>query len=255
MPGEDASRLVRVLIGWLTEVTAKKIDRVWDLTRVMRMPGTLNWRAGPDEEDARPTGVIRWPDASRRGAEGRLSLENVIAVLGDVVSDVLEIPRLDPELDPAGLLDALLERYAPGGDSDSGGGSGDGRGSWGGREVYGDLNRIAEGVLTWEDVLCPAGWRRIDTGGHESRERIWERPGKDGLSFLGERSAVVYADKPELLVVYSDSSLTGFSAGLMGSGRRGPAAGVGVINKWRAWVDLEFGGTMSRGSTTVCPRP
>src|SRR4051794_1977451 len=84
VPGADASRLVRALVGWCGEVSAKQIDRVWDVTRVMRMPGTLNWRAGPDDADARPAGVLRWPSEARRGA-GRLSLANVTDALGDVV--------------------------------------------------------------------------------------------------------------------------------------------------------------------------
>ena len=56
VPGSEASRVVRALVGWVGEISTKKIDRVWDVTRVMRMPGTLNWRAGPDEDDgpARP---------------------------------------------------------------------------------------------------------------------------------------------------------------------------------------------------------
>ena len=47
MPGREASQAVRVLVGLVGECTGKKIDRVWDVTRVMRMPGTWNWRAGP----------------------------------------------------------------------------------------------------------------------------------------------------------------------------------------------------------------
>jgi hypothetical protein len=249
--GIEASRAVRALVGWVGETSAKQIDRVWDVTRVMRMPGTLNWRAGPEEEMARPTGVLRWPGEARRG-RGRLTLPNVIDALGDQVSDVLEIPRLDPELDsggPTGLLDALLQRYAPGaglGADEDGGSSGD----WAALgEVIGDLDRIADQVLTWGEVLEPHGWRCVSggpVGGPDgSREQVWERPGKDEIGSgadHGERSAVVYADKPELLVVYSDSPACGFANGLRGSGRRGDAAGVGVVSKWRAWVDLAWAG-------------
>jgi hypothetical protein len=62
---------------------------------------------------------------------------------------------------------------------------------------------------------------------------------------------VVYADKPGLLVVYSDSPLCGFADGLRGSGRRGDGAGVGVISKWRAWVDLAWGGDGRAAATAV----
>jgi len=243
--GVQASRLVRALVGWVGEMSCKQIDRVWDTTRVMRMPGTLNWRAGPDEADARPAGVIRWPDVDSRG-EGRLALQDVTAVLGDVVSDVLEIPRLDPELDRASIVDSLLERYAPGGEGVAGGATGE----WvplG--EVLGDLDRLAQDTLSWGDVLEPWGWRQVSSG---RREEIWQRPGKDvEMDEAGERSAVVYADKPQLMVVYSDSPATGFSAGLRGSGRRGSAAGVGVISKWRAWVDLAWAGDEDKARRCV----
>jgi hypothetical protein len=218
----------------------------------MRMPGTLNWRAGPDESDARPAGVIRWPSPEMSGDE-RLSIWNVIDELADVVSDVLEIPSLDPELDRYALVESLLERYGGGVEAtgEPGGGSG-----WAHvDDVLGDLDRIADVVLRWEDVLVPAGWRctsGLDPAGHTAHEQVWERPGKGGeTEHHGERSAVVYADKPELLVVYSDSPATGFSAGLRGSGRRGSAAGVGVISKWRAWVDLRFAGDQAEARRCV----
>lgn len=261
VPGQDASRMVRALVGWVGEVSAKQIDRVWDVTRVMRMPGTLNWRAGPDEADARPAGVLRWPGLNRRGA-GRLGLANVTDALAGVVSDVLGVPRLDPELDRHAVLDALLERYAPGstglsGSEDPGAGRIEG-------EILGDLDRIADTQLDWADVLVPYGWRCVAGDGFagHAREQVWERPGKqlgsdsgggDGRDSrdLGERSAVVYADKPQLLVVYSDSPSCGFSAGLRGSGRRGTAAGVGVISKWRAWVDLACAGDVHEARRRV----
>jgi len=255
VPGVEASRVVRALIGWLTEVSAKKIDRVWDVTRVMRMPGTMNWRAGPDDDDARPTGVIRWPGAERRGL-GRLGLENVIDALGAQVSDVLGELETATADEHEKFLDWLLWRYAPGagegGGDDEAGGSG-----WVSvGPVLGDLERMADRAVTWKDVLAPAGWRCVDgdlmRGDHEE---IWERPGKtpwaESDRWSGERSAVVYADKPELLVVYSDSSSTGFAAGLRGSGRRGTAAGVGVISKWRAWVDLAWAGDVSRAKQHI----
>jgi hypothetical protein len=246
--GIDASRMVRALVGWVGEMSVKQIDRVWDVTRVMRMPGTLNWRAGPDDEDARPTGVIRWPEARRRGA-GRLGIENVSDALAAQVTDVMGGWPGDGE-----LLDWLLERYAPGAGI---GADADDRSAgvdWAALgEVLGDLDRIADTVLEWPDVLEPYGWRCVsgqDLAGRD-REQVWERPGKDGGGSdmgsgsgagTGERSAVVYADKPELLVVYSDAPACGFAAGLRGSGRRGDAAGVGVISKWRAWVDLRWAG-------------
>jgi hypothetical protein len=239
VPGVEASRAVRALVGWVGETSTKKIDRVWDTTRVMRMPGTLNWRAGPDEEMARPSGVVRWP-GSARSWSGRLSLANVIDALAAQVTDVT-----DDWPGEGDFLDWLLHRYSPDYTEIEGG---DGGGWVPVVGALGDLDRIADEVLGWEDVLVPFGWRCVSGPDPAGREQIWERPGKldDADSRSGfdatERSAVVYADKPQLLVVYSDSSQTGFASGLRGSGRRGTAAGVGVISKWRAWVDLACAG-------------
>jgi len=239
VPGDEASRAVRALVGWVGETSTKKIDRVWDVTRVMRMPGTLNWRAGPDPDSARPSGVVRWPGASR-SRDGRLSLGNVIDALAAQVTDVT-----DDWPGEGDFLDWLLHRYTPDYSEIEGA---DGGGWIPVPGVLGDLDRIAEEVLDWSDVLEPHGWRCVSGPDPAGREQVWERPGKrdDADSRSGfdasERSAVVYADKPQLLVVYSDSSLTGFSSGLRGSGRRGTAAGVGVISKWRAWVDLACAG-------------
>jgi hypothetical protein len=245
--GAEASRVVRALVGWLTEVTAKQIDRVWDVTRVMRMPGTLNWRAGPDDEDAVPTGILRWPDPARAG-RGRLQLANVSEVLGAQVNDVLATDDdADVRVPDADVLDWLLERYALGTDTDTDV-TGAPRPPLG--EVLGDLDRLATKELDWADVLEPYGWRCTSGAEGRDREQVWERPGKVERG-LGERSAVVYADKPELLVVYSDSPSTGFSAGLRGSGRRGDGAGVGVISKFRAWVDLEHAGDVAEARRQV----
>jgi hypothetical protein len=252
VPGPEASRVVRALVGWVGEVTCKQIDRVWDLTRVMRMPGTLNWRAGPDEDEARPTGVIRWPDEDRAGV-GRLGLANVSDALGAQVNDVLaDDDDAGVRVPDAEVLDWLLERYALGTDADAGGETGT-RAPLG--LVLGDLDRLAHEVLGWADVLEPHGWRCVSGADGRSHEQVWERPGKPDATHewegAGERSAVVYDDRPELLVVYSDSPSTGFSSGLRGSGRRGDGAGVGVISKFNAWVDLAFGGNAAEARRAV----
>lgn len=246
VPARTASRAVRVLVGYLAERTGAKIDRVWDVTRVMRMPGTWNWRAGPDADEARATGVIRMP---RRpgGAPGRLRIGNVTALMAGLVSDVTGELAAGDVSSSEELLDVLVDRY--GGtvgaeDSDPGAKLGD----W-----VGDIERIADTELTWAEVLEPFGWRCTTDNGHgfshDEHEMVWERPGKDPASGVrewgartGERSAVVYADRSELLVVYSDSPACGFADGLRGSGHRGEGAGVGVISKWRAWVDLAWAG-------------
>ena len=236
VPGGDASRAVRALVGVVGAVTGKKIDRVWDVTRVMRMPGTFNWRAGGDEGDERPTGVIRWPADEYRG-DLRLTYWQAVDTLAARMG-----------LGGPDCLDNLLERYsAVSGESEEGTEVHAPLGEW-----LGDLDRLADEVLEWADVLEPAGWRCVSDPDSRGSEQVWERPGKIvGGSSGPERSAVVYADRPDLLVVYSDSPATGLAAGLRGGGHRGSSAGVGVIDKWRAWVDLAWGGVASEAQASV----
>lgn len=241
VPGVEASRLTRVLCGALPSTEAlggNKIDRLWDVTRVFRMPGTWNWRAGGGVEDGRPTGVVRWPAVTQRG--GRLTYAEIAGIL-------LQLPR-GTELDVSEAVDKLLEKFCGTEPVET-------------REREADwwwdegpsLEDLAEVVWSWEEILEPHGWNRVSSG---PREDVWLRPGKEeeALSWRagsGERSAVVYADKPSLLVVYSDSPETGFSWGLRGGGRRGDAAGVGVVSKWRAWVDLEWSGDWQEAAKAV----
>ena len=171
VPGREASQAVRVLVGLVGECTSKKIDRVWDVTRVMRMPGTWNWRAGPDPDSARATGVIRWPRRAG-GVDERLSLAGVTGELARLVGD--------SGGSGSGGLDALLERYGgiaghAADDADPGAYAG----SW-----VGDIERIATDALTWAEVLEPAGWRCVSGNemgiSADEHEQVWERPGKPG---------------------------------------------------------------------------
>jgi hypothetical protein len=251
VPGVEASRLTRVLCGALPSTEAlggNKIDRLWDVTRVFRMPGTWNWRAGGGAEDGRPTGVARWPATTGRG--GRLSYENIVDILhGDGVAALGARAMLDlPETVWSEKVDKLLEKYCGVEPAETR----EHESEWWWDEGP-SLEDLAERVWTWEEILEPHGWRRVSAG---TREDVWLRPGKEEEAKLwkagsGERSAVVYADKPALLVVYSDSPETGFSWGLRGGGRRGDAAGVGVVSKWRAWVDLEWGGDWQEAAKAV----
>ena len=252
VPAIEASRLTRVLCGALAGAEAmggKTIDRLWDVTRVFRMPGTWNWRAGGASDDGRPTGVVRWP--SRDGRGGRLSWENVVDILAGY-----EPTPLGVGLSSTGTggysekVDKLLQAYC-GADPVEHQETTDIDDWWWNEGTT--LEDVANRLWSWEEVLEPHGWRKVSDG---PRETVWLRPGKEEearhwKAGTGERSAVVYADKPSLLVVYSDSPETGFATGLRGGGRRGDAAGVGVISKWRAWVDLVWGGDWHSATKAV----
>lgn len=204
VPAPVAARLSSGLIAAVAgskAVGGKKIDRVGDASRVLRAPGTWNWR---DPEGA-ASGVIRWPTG--RGA------------------------RVD-----AGALESLIPAGSAGGGAGEGGRLG---GAGGGPWM--DIESLADDVLDWRDVLGPAGWTITSNGHKGGGDVVWARPGREG-----ERSAVVYADGGGEMVVYSSAAECGFGRGLRGGGARGESAGVGVVSKWRALVDLGFGGDRER---------
>lgn len=205
----EASRLTRGLVSRLREIAAdKQIDRIWDMTRVLRFPGagTLNWRGGPG-----------WETESRIL---HFDPENTIPVAA--------FPYAPVEEESAGAADAGVASGA------LGGGSG----------ALMDLESIFDRV-PWSVVLEPFGWTRAlgwdgePEGGGDNREaEVWVRPGKDRAS--GERSAVVYADAPGVLVVHSDAPECGLpgwwetrSAGGRGEGGREPAN-----TRWNVWWRL-----------------
>lgn len=176
----------------------RHVDRVWDVTRVLRMPldGTYNWRGGPGMEMP-----VRVCDVGSR----TVSLAEVTAALGAV--------------------EVTVGRVGGGG-----GGSGSGWGGGGERGILMDVDDAWQGV-SWGEILVPFGWRLIGGRGYgdgEGEAEVWSRPGGEG-----RRSAVVYADAPGVLVVHSDAPETGLPGWWeVGEG------GVGANTKWRVWSRL-----------------
>lgn len=222
-----ASRWTRALISEIKNGPEcngeKQIDRVWDVTRVLRFPGggTFNWRAGHDEGDESPVSVWRLPI---EGAPG-VALDKVVTALG--AAD-----------------EAERERFVSGVGSTF-------SGSFGGftNRATGvhdapllDMESIFDRV-SWSAVLEPFGWTRV--GGHgelgvPGEMDVWLRPGKRAQGSAGLRSAVVYGDAPAVLVVHSDSAETGLP-GWWETRTRGGAEEGGsrrANTRWRAFMRL-----------------
>lgn len=177
-----ASRWTRALISEIRNGPecdgGKQIDRVWDVTRVLRFPGagTYNWRGGEDYEV--PVTVLRLPAVGSPGIE----LDKVVSALG--AGDAAEQAR---------FVSTVGAAFSPG--------SGSG--------ALLDLEAIFDRV-PWAAVLGPFGWTRVggsDEMGVPGEMEVWLRPGKTPHG--GDRSAVVYGDAPGVLVVHSDSADTG----------------------------------------------
>jgi len=177
-----ASRWTRALISEIRNGPecngGKQVDRVWDVTRVLRFPGagTYNWRGGEYYEV--PVGVLRLPALEAPGIE----LDKITSALG--AGDAAEQAR---------FVSTVGMAFAPG--------SGTG--------ALLDLEAIFDRVC-WSDVLVPFGWTKVGGNvemGQPGEMEVWLRPGKTAHG--GDRSAVVYGDAPGVLVVHSDSAATG----------------------------------------------
>jgi hypothetical protein len=212
VPPAHLSVAVHTIESALAEASGKHVDHVGDATRVLRIPDTINRRGEP----ARVT-LVRCDESRRRTwNEIRFAL---------VLSD-------------AALSSATDERP---------GTAGVGRYTQENRPLL-DASTLFEATTSWGDVLHPFGWTRISSS---SSEEAWLRPGKEDDRSSGERSGVVYADNPGLLVLFTDAP-TGLK-NLRGSESR-VVAGAGSIDRWRAWVDLMWDGDTSAALADACAR-
>lgn len=158
---------VAVSVGNVARDMGRSVDQLQEETRVLRPPGTLNWKTA----SARPVTLLEMDPARRYPSE----------LLAEHVGDV------DP------VLAAPVSRPSVGGKRRPSGKAAAATGS------LADAVRAA----SWQDLLGPAGWTRSEDApdGGEG----WLRPGKDSRED-GGHSAVVYEDAPDVLVVFSDAA-------------------------------------------------
>ena len=203
---------VRLIENALAEASGKHVDHVGDATRVLRVPGTINRRGG----DA-------WVTLVRCDTDRRRTWTGVRFALGITDAALAVTVNQDP------------------------GRAGAGRFTIDNRPLM-DVPTLFEATTSWGDVLFPFGWSKAHSS---STEESWLRPGKEDDQSAGERSGVVYADNPGLLVVYTDAP-TGLSNFRGAEGRVG--AGIGSIDRWRAWVDLMWDGDASAATADALER-
>lgn len=221
-----ASRWTRALISEIKNGPecggTKQIDRVWDVTRVLRFPGgnTFNWRAGTEEGDEARVSVWRLPAPGAPGIE----LDKVVSALS--AGDEAEQARFVAGVGAFGAYGGMVNA------------------STGGRDAaLLDLEAIFDRV-SWASVLEPFGWTRV--GGHgeiwkPGEMDVWLRPGKRPQGGSGLRSAVVYGDAPAVLVVHSDSAETGLPGWWETRSRGGSEEGGArrANTRWRTFMRLQ----------------
>ena len=209
-----ASRWTRALISEIRNGPECKgemqVDRVWDVTRVLRFPGagTYNWRGGEDYEE--PVSILRLPAADAPG----VALDKITTALG--AGDAAEQAR---------FVSTVGMRYA------------------GGAARTGALYAVEEifDRVPWAAILEPFGWTRVGGTvemGSPGEMEVWLRPGKTPHG--GDRSAVVYGDAPGVLVVHSDSADTGLPGWweTRSLGGREEGGSRRANTRWRTFVRL-----------------
>lgn len=201
---------------WCLDRLGVHVDVVSDKTRVLRIPGTINWRAADDLDHAVEVTLERLEEV-------RYSVES----LGWT-------PEMRASI--AAAQEEARSRLARG----IGVGDGFGPAGVGGALLSGQAALDACG---WDEILSEFGWVRMDVEGAGEIER-WGRPRGAGVrGFVGSgavvetSSAVVFADAPWVLVVFSEA------AGLPSWDEVRRSAGVvGANTKWRTWVRLRYAG-------------
>ena len=195
--------------AWCKEMYGIHVDVVSDKTRVLRIPDTTNWRKADNLDEADTVRVLRLEPSNAYSAQALGWSEEFVA-----------------EVQAAAV--AARERLARG--------IGSGSGLEGNGALFSGV--AALDACSWSEILEPFGWRRMDTEGSGEVER-WGRPrgvggGSIGLDDPETSSAVVFADAPWVLVVFSEAAeLPSWQ-----EVRRGDKK---PNTKWRTWVRLKYG--------------
>jgi hypothetical protein len=168
------------------EAQGAEVDRLIDMARMMRLPGTIRWPKrgevmAPHQVTLRYAGgehvsAERLREVSRGANERR-------------TTRIAHTRRTDQSRRAS--VEELARELLSGED-----------GSWPMLLAMSRIEEIFAEHVTWDDVLEPAGWTYLRTDHNERRE--WARPGRD------EKSATTdWPDSPHVMSLLSGSEDTG----------------------------------------------
>lgn len=215
----DVERGRRLALGWWARAQeiatlTYPIDRVANADRIMRLPGTIRW---PKPEESCAPSEVRllfddgpWYNPDTFEAAVAPSLERfelartqARAALQDADSRA-----------SARLTETLTHIGTPG--------------SWSHMLALATIEDLFNQTTTWEQVLVPHGWTRLDTYPDHHGRSVWARP--------GSRSKSAYTDypaSPHVMALHSNSPATGLL--------RLKDTGV-PLTKFRIEAELTYGG-------------
>lgn len=164
-----------------SEAKGRKIDKLVDVTRMSRLPGTVRWPKEGTSETAKAVKLL-W--ASR---------ERVIPV-----SKVYELSE-DPWNAQLQKREGVRNRENS---VELRMGEILGSGGWSQKLAIASVESWVAENVTWENVLAPKGWTFLRTDGNGRDE--WARPGQGGKSCV-----VNWPDSPDVMSLLSTSEETG----------------------------------------------
>lgn len=163
------------------EVGDKKIDKLIDVTRMSRLPGTIRWPKEGLDEAPKPVKLL-W--ASR---ERVIPLEKVYSLSEEPWNN--QIQKREATRRKENNVELRMGEIL-------------GSGGWSQKLAIASVESWVAENVPWKSVLEPKGWTYLRTDGNGRDE--WARPGQGGKSCV-----VNWPESPEVMSLLSTSEETG----------------------------------------------
>jgi hypothetical protein len=179
--------LTRAWWSYLSEEAAKvgaEVDRLVDMSRMMRLPGSVRWPRAGEEKPPHPVTLHYVSDKSvpvkaLREASAEANDRRVARVKAVNVADR---ERFTARRE-------MTEAFAVSNE-------------WSKLQLLANIEDAFARVYSWDEILTPRGWTYLRTDHSERRE--WARPGRD------EKSATTdWPESPDVMSLLSSSEETG----------------------------------------------
>lgn len=219
----DASRGKDATMGWwaLAQLRARErgvgIDRVFNVDRIMRLPGTVRWPKSPSEPTR--TAQLLYSDGPRYPVT---QVEELVAEPLRLFNvHQVETRRTVTEADQ-GMQEAL-SLYL----------NGHADGTWVRLLALSGVEDLFNSTTTWDAILIPNGWHRHDQPDRRGRT-VWARPDPRAGEGDHRKSAFTdWSESPHVMALHSTALETGLLAL--------KDAGV-TLSKFRVSAQLDYGG-------------
>ncbi len=211
---DEAETLCTMWWTYLSSRTDKKIDKLVNADRLMKLPGSIRW---PKNFGDAPS-LVRLLYVNEEGGINPQTLRELSSPAWD---EYVEDIRVRKERVNQAKIDA--SRYV--GEvlmNDDGG-------RWNKLMSLASLEDLFNETYSWDDILIPLGWTKLDQDG-DGRD-IWARPGLSDYEL--HKSAATDYDGSHVMSLFSDSSETGL-AKLLDTGA--------TLTKYRVYVECVWNG-------------